>query len=85
MIKNANCSKTDAKALIKFLHGFRAKINLIPFNSHPGMDFERPDDNEIRVFQKYLSDRSYAAPVRYSKGLEVSGACGQLADKTSQI
>ena len=67
---------------MKFLHGFKAKVNLIPFNSHPGMAHQRPSDDEIRAFQVYLAERSIAAPVRYSKGLDVSGACGQLAAKT---
>ncbi len=82
MIRNKNCSIQHAKDLVKFLHGFRAKVNLIPFNAHPGLPHERPSDEEIRLFQSYLADRSIAAPVRYSKGLEVSGACGQLAAKT---
>jgi 23S rRNA (adenine2503-C2)-methyltransferase len=82
MIRDKNCSVQHAKDLVKFLHGFRAKVNLIPFNAHPGLPHERPSDEEIRLFQSYLADRSIAAPVRYSKGLEVSGACGQLAAKT---
>lgn len=82
MIKDKNCGLRDAKDLVKFLHGFRAKVNLIPFNSHPGLPHARPTDDEIRAFQLYLAERSIAAPVRYSKGLDVSGACGQLAAKT---
>lgn len=84
LIKDKNCGIREAKELVKFLHGLRAKVNLIPFNSHPGMPYERPDDDTIRAFQKYLSDRSFAAPVRYSKGLDVSAACGQLAAKVQE-
>jgi 23S rRNA (adenine2503-C2)-methyltransferase len=82
MIKDKNCGLRDAKDLVKFLHGFRAKVNLIPFNAHPGLPHARPSDDDIRAFQVYLAERSIAAPVRYSKGLDVSGACGQLAAKT---
>jgi 23S rRNA (adenine2503-C2)-methyltransferase len=82
MIKDKNCGLREAKELVKFLHGFRAKVNLIPFNAHPGLPYQRPTDDEIRAFQVYLAERSIAAPVRYSKGLDVSGACGQLAAKT---
>ena len=82
MIRDKNCGLREAKDLMKFLHGFKAKVNLIPFNSHPGMAHQRPSDDEIRAFQVYLAERSIAAPVRYSKGLDVSGACGQLAAKT---
>jgi 23S rRNA (adenine2503-C2)-methyltransferase len=82
MIKDKNCGLREAKDLMKFLHGFKAKVNLIPFNAHPGMPHDRPTDSDIRAFQVYLAERSIAAPVRYSKGLDVSGACGQLAAKT---
>lgn len=81
LIKDKNCGLREAKDLVRFLHGLRAKVNLIPFNAHPGLPYQRPEAEDIRAFQKYLADRSIAAPVRYSKGLEVSGACGQLAAK----
>jgi len=81
LIKDVTCNQVQAKRLVKFLHGIRAKVNLIPFNDHPGSEYKRPSDTEIRNFQKYLADRSYPAPVRYSRGLEVSAACGQLAAK----
>lgn len=81
LIHDKNCGLREAKDLVRFLHGLRAKVNLIPFNAHPGLPYQRPDDAEIRNFQKYLADRSIPAPVRYSKGLDVSAACGQLAAK----
>jgi 23S rRNA (adenine2503-C2)-methyltransferase len=81
MIRNANCSRREAKDLVRFLHGLRCKVNLIPFNSHPGLPHDRPTAEDIRAFQKYLAERSIPAPVRYSKGLDVSAACGQLAAK----
>ncbi len=81
LIKDKNCGQREARELIRFIHGLRAKVNLIPFNSHPGLPFEHPTEHEIKSFQSYLSQRSVPAPVRYSKGLEVSAACGQLAAK----
>ena len=84
LIKDQNCSRRNANELVHFLHGLKAKINLIPFNSHPGMPYQRPDDDTIREFQVSLSKRGYPAPMRYSKGLEVSAACGQLAAKHQQ-
>jgi 23S rRNA (adenine2503-C2)-methyltransferase len=81
LIKDKNCGRREAKDLVRFIHGMRAKVNLIPFNSHPGMPYEKPDDEEIREFQKYLSERGIPSPVRYSKGSDVSAACGQLAAK----
>lgn len=81
LIGNKNCGQREAKELVRFLQGLKVKVNLIPFNAHPGMPFTRPDEDNIRAFQKFLSDRSIPAPVRYSKGLDVSAACGQLAAK----
>jgi 23S rRNA (adenine2503-C2)-methyltransferase len=84
LIKDSNCGLQEAKELVRFLHGLQAKVNLIPFNAHPGLPYQRPSDDDIRQFQKYLADRSIPAPVRYSKGLDVSGACGQLAAKHAE-
>ena len=81
LIKDLNGGPREAKALVRFIHGLRAKVNLIPFNAFPGLPYERPDADEIRAFQKYLADRSIPAPVRHSKGLDISAACGQLAAK----
>lgn len=83
LIAGKNSSEREAKELVQFLSGLRAKVNLIPFNPHPGLPHNRPTDDEIRSFQEYLSSRSVPAPVRYSRGAEVSGACGQLAAKTT--
>jgi len=82
LIKDKNCGLEHAKELVVFLQGLRAKVNLIPFNAHPGLPYQRPSDQQIRSFQEHLSSRSIPAPVRYSKGLEVSAACGQLASKS---
>ena len=83
LIAGKNSSERDAKELVQFLNGLKAKVNLIPFNPHPGLPHERPSDEEVRSFQTFLSSRSIPAPVRYSRGAEVSGACGQLAAKTA--
>ena len=81
MIENVNDSILDAKRLVKFLHGIKAKVNLIPINHFPGIEMHPSKQERLREFQKYLSDRSIPAPIRYSRGQDVSGGCGQLAAK----
>lgn len=81
MIKGVNDSVAHAKKLVQFLHGIKAKVNLIPMNSHPGANMLASHEEHIRVFQSYLSERSIPAPVRYSRGQDISAACGQLAAK----
>lgn len=82
LIEGVNNSLAHAKKLVKFLDRLKAKVNLIPYNSHPGMPWQRPSTESIEAFQNYLSKRGIPSPVRYSKGLDVSGACGQLAAKS---
>ncbi len=81
MIEGVNDSILHAKKLVKFLHGLKAKVNLIPMNPHPGSSMVSTDIEQMRKFQQYLTDRSIPAPVRYSRGQDVSAACGQLASK----
>ena len=84
MIQGENDSIQHAKQLVKFVHGLKAKVNLIPMNAHPGNPMQASEEIRLREFQKYLSDRSIPAPVRYSRGQDVSAACGQLAMKRQE-
>lgn len=81
MIEGQNDSMCHAKALVSFVHGLKAKVNLIPMNSHPGSLMQSSKESSIQAFQKYLSERYIPAPIRYSRGQDVSAACGQLAAK----
>lgn len=81
MIHGENDSILQAKKLVKFVHGLKAKVNLIPMNPHPGNPMRASEEEHLKAFQKYLSDRSIPAPIRYSRGQDVSAACGQLATK----
>lgn len=82
LIEGINNETRHAKALVRFLDRVKAKVNLIPYNTHPGMPFERPTNESVEAFQAYLVKRKIPSPIRYSKGLDVSGACGQLAAKS---
>lgn len=82
MIAGVNDSIEQAKKLVKFVHGLKkVKVNLIPMNPYPGSDLTATSPEDIETFQKYLSARGIPAPIRYSRGRDVSGACGQLAAK----
>jgi 23S rRNA (adenine2503-C2)-methyltransferase len=81
MIEGQNDNIEDAKKLVKFLTGIKSKVNLIPINHFPGLEMKASTAERLETFQKYLSDRSIPAPVRYSRGQDISGGCGQLAAK----
>ncbi len=78
LIAGINDGDEDARSLARLLRPVRAKINLIPFNEHGGAPYRRPDEARIAGFQKILTDRNYTAVIRYSKGQDISAACGQL-------
>ena len=78
LIKGINDSIKDAKRLVKLLRPIRAKINLIPFNEYEGSEFNRPEDSAILNFKDILNKNNYTAIIRYSKGQDISAACGQL-------
>ena len=81
MIEGENDSLEDARKLVKFLNGINAKVNLIPINHFPGVEMQPSSTKRIEAFQSYLTDHSLTAPVRYSRGVDISGGCGQLATK----
>jgi 23S rRNA (adenine2503-C2)-methyltransferase len=60
------------------LSGIRSKVNVIPFNPHPGSAFFRPTDVEIARFQKILHDAGLQINVRRPRGDDIQAACGQL-------
>ena len=78
LIREVNDSEKDAKRLAKLLLPIRSKINLIPFNPFSGSGFERPEESTIIKFKDILTQNNYTAIIRYSKGQDISAACGQL-------
>lgn len=81
LIKGINDSNEDAKRLSQLLKPIKAKINLIPFNEYPNSDFKRPDETGINQFREILVKNNYTVITRYSKGQDISAACGQLSVK----
>jgi 23S rRNA (adenine2503-C2)-methyltransferase len=73
-----NDSPEDARRVARLLAGLRAKINLIPWN--PGeLPYRPPTAQGVNEFRDVLAAKGVPAFVRYSRGQDVSAACGQLA------
>ena len=64
LIKGVNDSPKEARALARLLKGVKAKINLIPFNAHPGIGFEPPPEKDLLTFQDILIRSQYTAIIR---------------------
>ncbi|ACO03007.1 MAG TPA: 23S rRNA (adenine(2503)-C(2))-methyltransferase RlmN [Persephonella sp.] len=86
LIKDINDRPEDAHRLARLIgkNKKRYKVNLIPFNPYPGSDFERPEKERVDQFHKILWQYNIGAFVRWSKGSDISAACGQLRKKEVQ-
>lgn len=80
LIRGVNDAPEDARAVIRLLHGIPSKVNVIPLNEDAEHfpDLHRPDDDTINRFAMILRDADLTVTVRWSKGLDVDAACGQL-------
>jgi 23S rRNA (adenine2503-C2)-methyltransferase len=73
-----NDSPDDARRIARLIAGIQAKVNLIPWN--PGeLPYRSPSAERIREFRDVLAAKDVPVFVRYSRGQDVSAACGQLA------
>ena len=78
MLKDFNDTIEDAARVKNLVRGIPCKINLIPFNEHPGSDFKRPSDSTVKIFQRFLMGYGLTTTVRISRGQDILAACGQL-------
>ncbi len=78
LLDDINDKKEDLLALIKFAKTLKnVKVNLIHYNKIDGVNFSE-SKREI-FFEKELLKNGIRATLRFSKGTDVSAACGQLA------
>ena len=82
MLADVNDSDDQAIALAELLRGFRAHVNLIPYNTIgagiSGTFYHRPSSGRIASFLSVLRSRGTVAHVRDVRGDDVNAACGQL-------
>lgn len=81
LLKGINDGPEDLAALIDFLRGTSAHINLIQFNAHPGAQFESVSKEVREAFGDELKRAGFKVTLRYSLGDDIAAACGQLAGK----
>ena len=82
------CRETGNPYDIDLLKDFPSKVNLIPFNSFPGSDYQRSSNNRIHNFQRVVAASGITATIRKTRGDDIDAACGQLVggvkDKTTR-
>lgn len=78
LIDGINCTREQASALARIAAPLRAKVNLIPYNSVPGLPWKRPPEDALEAFLATLRARGIQATLRREKGHDIAAACGQL-------
>ncbi|OGC04886.1 23S rRNA (adenine(2503)-C(2))-methyltransferase [candidate division WOR-1 bacterium RIFOXYA12_FULL_43_27] len=83
LIRDFNDRERDVEALWKLCKDLNVNINLIPLNP-TGKSKYAPSSQKISEwFANQLKQNGINAVVRRSKGMDILGACGQLAAKGS--
>lgn len=78
LMSGINDSDEIAIELGRLLRGRLCHVNVIPFNPVDVLAFERPTTAGIDRFAETLRSQGIPTTVRYSRGLEIAAACGQL-------
>lgn len=78
LMNGINNSDEIAHELGALLRGRLCHVNVIPFNPVEVLDFERPTVETIDRFAEIVSSHGVPTTVRYSRGVEIDAACGQL-------
>lgn len=71
--------------ILRLYKGKYAELNLIPYNSLEGDDYQRPDGERIVQMARYLHSRGVLTKVRNSAGQDIDGGCGQLRARAEAI
>ena len=78
LLKGVTDSLAHARELVHLVRHVPCKINIIPFNEHPGSGFHRPSDARVEAFHTELIHRGAHVLLRRTMGRDIYAACGQL-------
>jgi 23S rRNA (adenine2503-C2)-methyltransferase len=81
LMRGVNDGEQTADDLANLLRGRLCHVNIIPLNPVELLPYERPDPAGIERFAAILRTAGIPTSVRYSRGLDIDAACGQLRAK----
>ena len=81
LMRGINDSEDTARKLAELLRGRLCHVNIIPLNPVDVLPYERPYPAGIERFAGILREAGIPTTVRYSRGLDIDAACGQLRAK----
>ncbi len=78
LLPGVNDGEAEWEGVAEFARGLPAVVNVIPFNPFAGAPFRSPEYDEISAAWRALRDRGVPCTVRWPRGRDTGGACGQL-------
>jgi 23S rRNA (adenine2503-C2)-methyltransferase len=78
LIEGVNDTPEEIDGIERLLKGKYALMNMIPFNSVPGLPYQRPSWERAAEIARTLHRRGILTKLRHSAGQDVDGGCGQL-------
>ncbi len=84
LLAGINDHPDHALELAHLLKGKQCTVNLIPYNPVIGLKLRRPDKKTIKSFRSVLYGSHIVNTCRYTKGDDISAACGQLVLQEKQ-
>lgn len=78
LLEGINDGDDEMDGIVALLTGKHAVLNMIPYNSNPGLPFRRPSWDKARAIAAGLLQRGILTKLRDSAGQDVDGGCGQL-------
>ena len=78
LLDGVNDGEDELDGIVALLKGKYAVLNMIPYNTIPGMAFQRPSWDKARAIAAGLHARGVLTKLRDSAGQDVDGGCGQL-------
>ncbi len=79
MLLKVNDMPEEARAFVQHFGKLKdhIKLNLIPWN-HTDADMQRSSKERLEAFREIVQAAGIPTTIRYSKGLDIDAACGQL-------
>lgn len=81
LLKGVTDQLEHARKVWQLVRHIPCKINIIPFNEHPGSEFHRPDDEQVEKFHAELMRLGAHVLLRRTMGRDIFAACGQLTSE----
>ena len=85
LLGGVNDRSAQAKELAELCRTLRCNVNLIRYNEVSGLEFKRPEQEQVRRFQETLTKCGVNSHIRASRGRDIAAACGQLRREHQQI